>query len=362
MFNINKKICFKIISVLILFVLSFEVLKYNCEKLDFAIDSYGEATFVLKSKIHKNMLYVDVLGPLVKHPIKQNFNDSDIEVIVQDKDGVTIASTIVPHNQIYYQPNENISFHASVNNINWYDKFKGLSISLVVPAKYALEPYISNNLSNLCGYKSRNLEYSLDEFTNIMELIAKKQPKTKEEFYKIIEQQPNSDLYKKYISFEGSNPWKAILEYDDLNVSYNEIQHIQSMGGYCLINNIRRDTLVTSLKILNDLGIKSQSDLNEVEKVLHDSRYYNGRNMQSKSKWLDKMNEVAPKYYSYQNSYLYIEPAPLAYKHSYILLEYSDKLKKVMPVFVYNKHERQKLYQICKKDQKEDSLYICDRP
>ena len=340
---------------------SFELLKYNCEKLDFAIDSYGEATFVLKSKIHKNMLYVDVLGPLVKHPIKQNFNDSDIEVIVQDKDGVTIASTIVPYNQIYYQPNENISFHASVNNINWYDKFKGISISLVVPAKYALEPYISNNLSNLCGYKSRNLEHSLDEFTNIMELIAKKQPKTKEEFYKIIEQQPNSELFKRYLSFEESNEYKAILEYDDLNYSYDEIQHIQSMGGYCLINNIRRDGLVTDLKILNDLGIKSQSDLNEVEKVLNDSQYYNG-NIQSKSKWLDKMNEVAPKYYSYQNSYLYQEPAPLMYKHSYILLEYSDKLKKVMPVFVYNKRERQKLYQICKKDQKEDSLCICDKP
>lgn len=354
MFNIDKKMCFKIIGGLILFLFSFEVLKYNCEKLDFAIDSYGEATFVLKSKIHKNMLYIDVLGPLVKHPIKQNFNDSDIEVIVQDKDGVTIANTIVPYNQIYYQPNENISFHASVNNINWYDKFKGLSISLVVPAKYVLEPYISNNLSNLCGYKSRYLEHSLDEFTNIMELIAKKQPKTKEEFYKIIEQQPNSELFKRYLSFEESNEYKAILEYDDLNYSYNEIQHIQSMGGYCLINNIRRDELVTSLKILNDLGIKSQSDLNEVEKVLNDSRYYKGRNMQQKSKWLDKINEVAQKYHQI--------PDPLMDKHSYILYEYSNKLKKVMPVFVYNKRERQKLYQICKKDQKEDSLCICDKP
>lgn len=343
MIKFNKKIGFIIFGFVFLLINVFCTIKYTSEKIEHTVDTYGEATYIIKSKIYKNTLLVEAKGPIANYSSKYYNNNKNIELLVKDKEDITIASTTIPSNKIFCEPQSHIKFSATINNINWIDRLKGIRINLLLPAEYAIEPYITNDLTNLCGYKSKHLEYPLDEFVGIIKLISSKQPKNEKEFYQIIGQEPNNEIYKQYIQFNEHNQWKSILDYNNETLLYDEIEEIQKNGGYCLINNLRRDQLVKDLKIINNLGIKSKTDLKEFEQV---------------SKQIQPSGEE----YFLDSIILFKK-----YKYHYIGFDYEDKLEKIIPYFIFNPRERKKIYKECKKEWQENQkkqdnalLYLTD--
>lgn len=346
MIKFNKKIGFIVLGVVFLLIVVFFTIKYTSERLEYTIDTYGEATYIIKLKIYKNTLLVEAKGPIANYSLKYYNNNKNIELLVKDKEDITIASTTIPSNKIFCEPQSHIKFSATINNINWIDRLKGIHINLLIPSEYAIEPYITNDLTNLCGYKSKDLEYPLDEFVGILKLISSKQPKNEKEFYQIIEQEPNKEIYKQYIQFNEHNQWKSILDYNNETLLYDEIEEIQKNGGYCLINNIRRDQLVKDLKIINNLGIKSKTDLKEFEQVSNNIE-------PGDTKWEKKMNEVVPSFYDYQKGdghFLYKNIVFKNYKYHYIGFDYEDNLEKTVPYFISNPKERKRIYKECKKE------------
>ena len=132
----DKKIV--IVEIIVLVILSvFLTIKYNCEKLHQDILMYGDkdvsAVYLINSKIRKDNLYLDIIGPISKGNV---FIDSDINIEIKDNSGTTIGKSLVKDSEIFNTSGKHITFSAMIPNITWKDRLAGIKIDMLLSGKY----------------------------------------------------------------------------------------------------------------------------------------------------------------------------------------------------------------------------------
>lgn len=148
----DKKIV--IVGIIVLVILSvFLTIKYNCEKLHQDILMYGDkdvsAVYLVNSKIRKDNLYLDIIGPISKGNV---FIDSDINIEIKDNSGTTIGKSLVKDSEIFNTRGKHITFSAMIPNITWKDRLAGINIEMILSGKYTNNYCINNDMSNLKLY------------------------------------------------------------------------------------------------------------------------------------------------------------------------------------------------------------------
>lgn len=143
-----------IVAIIVLIILSvFLIIKYNCEKLHQDILMYGDkdvsAVYLVNSKIRKDNLYLDIIGPISKGNV---FIDSDINIEIKDKSGTTIGKSLVKDSEIFNTSGKHITFSAMIPNITWKDRFAGINIEMILSGKYIDKYCINNDMSNIKLY------------------------------------------------------------------------------------------------------------------------------------------------------------------------------------------------------------------
>ncbi len=143
-----------IVAIIVLLILSvFLIIKYNCEKLHQDILMYGDkdvsAVYLVNSKIRKDNLYLDIIGPISKGNV---FIDSDINIEIKDKSGTTIGKSLVKDSEIFNTSGKHITFSAMIPNITWKDRFAGINIEMILSGKYTNNYCINNDMSNIKLY------------------------------------------------------------------------------------------------------------------------------------------------------------------------------------------------------------------
>lgn len=152
----------KIIGIVLLTILSiFLIIKYNCEKLHQDILMYGDkdvsAVYLVNSKIRKDNLYLDIIGPISKGNV---FVDSDINIEIKDNFGAIIGKYLVKDSEIFNTRGKHITFSAIIPNITWKDRLTGFKIDMILSGKYIDKYFINNDMSNI------KLYYKGDKSTN----------------------------------------------------------------------------------------------------------------------------------------------------------------------------------------------------
>lgn len=148
----DKKIV--IVGIIVLVILSvFLTIKYNCEKLHQDILMYGDkdvsAVYLVNSKIRKDNLYLDIIGPISKGNV---FIDSDINIEIKDNSGTTIGKSLVKDSEIFNTSGKHITFSAMIPNITWKDRLAGIKIEMILSEKYINNYCINNDMSNIKLY------------------------------------------------------------------------------------------------------------------------------------------------------------------------------------------------------------------
>lgn len=148
----DKKIV--IVGIIVLVILSvFLTIKYNCEKLHQDILMYGDkdvsAVYLVNSKIRKDNLYLDIIGPISKGNV---FIDSDINIEIKDNAGTTIGKSLVKDSEIFNTSGKHITFSAMIPNITWKDRLTGIKIDMLLSGKYIDKYCINNDMSNIKLY------------------------------------------------------------------------------------------------------------------------------------------------------------------------------------------------------------------
>lgn len=148
----DKKIV--IVGIIVLVILSvFLTIKYNCEKLHQDILMYGDkdvsAVYLVNSKIRKDNLYLDIIGPISKGNV---FIDSDINIEIKDNSGTTIGKSLVKDSEIFNTSGKHITFSAMIPNITWKDRLTGIKIDMLLSGKYIDKYCINNDMSNIKLY------------------------------------------------------------------------------------------------------------------------------------------------------------------------------------------------------------------
>lgn len=148
----DKKIV--IVGIIVLVILSvFLTIKYNCEKLHQDILMYGDkdvsAVYLVNSKIRKDNLYLDIIGPISKGNV---FIDSDINIEIKDNSGTTIGKSLVKDSEIFNTSGKHITFSAMIPNITWKDRLAGINIEMILSGKYIDKYCINNDMSNIKLY------------------------------------------------------------------------------------------------------------------------------------------------------------------------------------------------------------------
>lgn len=148
----DKKIV--IVGIIVLVILSvFLTIKYNCEKLHQDILMYGDkdvsAVYLVNSKIRKDNLYLDIIGPISKGNV---FIDSDINIEIKDNSGTTIGKSLVKDSEIFNTSGKHITFSAMIPNITWKDRLAGIKIDMLLSGKYIDKYCINNDMSNIKLY------------------------------------------------------------------------------------------------------------------------------------------------------------------------------------------------------------------
>ncbi len=144
----------KIIGIVLLTILSiFLIIKYNCEKLHQDILMYGDkdvsAVYLVNSKIRKDNLYLDIIGPISKGNV---FVDSDINIEIKDNSGTTIGKYLVKDSEIFNTRGKHITFSAMIPNITLKDRLAGFKIDMILSRKYTDKYCINNDMSNIKLY------------------------------------------------------------------------------------------------------------------------------------------------------------------------------------------------------------------
>lgn len=148
----DKKIV--IVGIIVLVILSvFLTIKYNCEKLHQDILMYGDkdvsAVYLVNSKIRKDNLYLDIIGPISKGNV---FIDSNINIEIKDNSGTTIGKSLVKDSEIFNTSGKHITFSAMIPNITWKDRLAGIKIDMLLSEKYINNYCINNDMSNIKLY------------------------------------------------------------------------------------------------------------------------------------------------------------------------------------------------------------------
>lgn len=178
----DKKIV--IVGIIVLVILSvFLTIKYNCEKLHQDILMYGDkdvsAVYLVNSKIRKDNLYLDIIGPISKGNV---FIDSDINIEIKDNSGTTIGKSLVKDSEIFNTSGKHITFSAMIPNITWKDRLAGIKIDMLLSGKYIDKYCINNDMSNIKLYykdnkinenENENIEYKNIKPNFIIHLFQK---------------------------------------------------------------------------------------------------------------------------------------------------------------------------------------------
>ncbi len=143
-----------IIGIVLLTILSiFLIIKHSCEKLHQDILMYGDkdvsAVYLVNSKIRKDNLYLDIIGPISKGNV---FIDSDINIEIKDNFGAIIGKYLVKDSEIFNTRGKHITFSAIIPNITWKDKLTGFKIDMFLSRKYTDKYCINNDMSNIKLY------------------------------------------------------------------------------------------------------------------------------------------------------------------------------------------------------------------
>lgn len=347
----NKK---NIIIIVFIVILSFAILliamlKHEAEKIKYEISHYGEATYLIKSKLENKTLYIDAIGPIATEYLAfiiRDENSSDrypVEIKVQDKDGITLGSTLLPVKSIGVSRNQNITFSAQIPNISWVKRLKGISINGSIAGLFVLRPYIDNDLTNLCWINSKKPQVPIENIEALAKKIEKQQPKDENEFHELLKNY-NKLSYAKYFYYCKECKVKYRLSdyfyktYPDSifrDDNYSE-RFLPGNKEYCLINGYSRQSLVDDIKVFNSIGIKSKNDLDE---AIKDWDYSN-----RESKWVKKIESNSK---TYGNS---IYSPNRFYEYSYTIFDYDKDLKIVFPKFAQDKKLRNLIYKRCKQN------------
>lgn len=235
----DKKIV--IVGIIVLVILSvFLTIKYNCEKLHQDILMYGDkdvsAVYLVNSKIRKDNLYLDIIGPISKGNV---FIDSDINIEIKDNSGTTIGKSLVKDSEIFNTSGKHITFSAMIPNITWKDRLAGIKIDMLLSGKYINNCCINNDMSNIKlyykGEKTNNntkdlnwVKYQLwsqglsyEGLIDAFNVIKNTKIKNKTELEKALTAHGVSD-YSKFFNFDAQNNIKVYI--NDIPIDINKIQ------------------------------------------------------------------------------------------------------------------------------------------
>lgn len=235
----DKKIV--IVGIIVLVILSvFLTIKYNCEKLHQDILMYGDkdvsAVYLVNSKIRKDNLYLDIIGPISKGNV---FIDSDINIEIKDNLGTTIGKSLIKDSEIFNTSGKHITFSAMIPNITWKDRLAGIKIEMILSEKYINNYCINNDMSNIKlyykGEKTNNntkdlnwVKYQLwsqglsyEGLIDAFNVIKNTKIKNKTELEKALTAHGVSD-YSKFFSFDAQNNIKVYI--NDIPIDINKIQ------------------------------------------------------------------------------------------------------------------------------------------
>lgn len=194
-----------IVAIIVLIILSvFLIIKYNCEKLHQDILMYGDkdvsAVYLVNSKIRKDNLYLDIIGPISKGNV---FIDSDINIEIKDNLGAIIGKYLVKDSEIFNTRGKHITFSAMIPNITWKDRLAGIKIDMLLSGKYIDKYCINNDMSNI------KLYYKVDKPT------------------KDIQNTPKLNLYQMFFTEDWAKyeMMKRHLNYNELIESFNLIKN-----------------------------------------------------------------------------------------------------------------------------------------
>lgn len=247
----DKKIV--IVGIIVLVILSvFLTIKYNCEKLHQDILMYGDkdvsAVYLVNSKIRKDNLYLDIIGPISKGNV---FIDSDINIEIKDNLGTTIGKSLIKDSEIFNTSGKHITFSAMIPNITWKDRLAGIKIDMFLSRKYTDKYCINNDMSNIklyykgekikkdnCNTTKLNLyqmlfgrawiryrlyEQGRDEYGlyRAFTLLKSNKVKNRSQLENVLSKQGLRD-YEDYFKFDAHNNIKIYI--DDIEVSPSNIK------------------------------------------------------------------------------------------------------------------------------------------
>lgn len=235
----DKKIV--IVGIIVLVILSvFLTIKYNCEKLHQDILMYGDkdvsAVYLVNSKIRKDNLYLDIIGPISKGNV---FIDSDINIEIKDNLGTTIGKSLIKDSEIFNTSGKHITFSAMIPNITWKDRLAGIKIEMILSEKYINNYCINNDMSNIKlyykGEKTNNntkdlnwVKYQLwsqglsyEGLIDAFNVIKNTKIKNKTQLENVLEKQGMLN-YSKFFNFDAQNNIKVYI--NDIPIDMNKIQ------------------------------------------------------------------------------------------------------------------------------------------
>lgn len=180
------------ITVFLIFVLCFGILKYIGEKkyddiLYIGTNEYG-VNYLSRSQIKKGNLYIDYTGPVVKESyyiLNDNYIKNNFNITIRDKKGLILAKQKVNPDNIDMRTNEHIILNAVIPSISWFDRLKGLDIKLNIPEILMDNTYVNDDVSYLCSISNKPIEeygtwrgqfgdITPEQATNIIKALKKK--------------------------------------------------------------------------------------------------------------------------------------------------------------------------------------------